>query len=70
MIFGKELNEAYKKTLVLIVCSLFYCAYAAPKDFIKDGKIINELTTQEYVEIIRPFLPENPNILEAGAHGG
>ncbi len=44
--------------------------YAAPEDFVKDGNIINELTTEEYVDIIKPFLPENPHILEAGAHGG
>ncbi len=44
--------------------------YAGPENFVKDDNIINELTTEEYVDIIRPFLPENPHILEAGAHGG
>jgi FkbM family methyltransferase len=60
----------YIKTLILMTYFFFYNAYAGPQDFVKDDKIINELTTPEYVDIIRPFLPDNPHILEAGAHGG
>lgn len=41
-----------------------------PASFVKDNKIINELKTEEYVDIVKPFLPENPAILEAGCHGG
>lgn len=41
-----------------------------PESFLEDNNIINELTTQEYVALIRPFLPQNPIILEAGCHSG
>ena len=39
-------------------------------DFIESGKGPNELTTPEYISIIAPFLPDNPYVLEAGAHSG
>lgn len=42
----------------------------AGDDFVQNGKIHNELTTDEYLAILSPFLPENPRILEAGAHSG
>lgn len=38
--------------------------------FLTQNQIINELTTEEYITIIRPFLPEDPILLEAGSHGG
>jgi len=41
-----------------------------PESFVEDGKIVCELKTEEYVALIRPFLPANPVILEAGCHGG
>ncbi len=43
---------------------------AFPEAFIKNNIYITDLLTEEYVEIIKPFLPVNPIILEAGAHGG
>jgi FkbM family methyltransferase len=59
--------------LVASVCLLSStpnCYGDCGDDFVRDNKIIYELTTEEYIEIVKPFLPENPIILEAGAHGG
>ena len=39
-------------------------------EFIKNGGGPNELTTSEYISIASRFLPENPQVLEAGAHSG
>lgn len=41
-----------------------------PETFVEDGKIIPELKTPMYLDIIQPFLPKNPVILEAGCNGG
>lgn len=62
------MKHLYSTPLALL--AFLYCYADTPEDFVKNNKIICELTTEEYVAIIRPFLPHNPNILEAGAHGG
>jgi FkbM family methyltransferase len=65
--------KLYKKHLLLLYAyiALAHHLHAAyPDSFVEDGVIVNELKTEEYIEIIRPFLPENPLILEAGCHGG
>jgi len=41
-----------------------------PESFVEDGIIVNELKTEEYLDIIELFLPQNPTILEAGCHEG
>jgi len=39
-------------------------------DFVKNGGGALELRTHQYINLVIPFLPENPNILEAGARYG
>lgn len=59
------------KIVMLLLSLMGYELFAKyPESFVEDNKIVCELPTQEYVDIIRPFLPSNPTILEAGAHGG
>ncbi|HBR70195.1 TPA: hypothetical protein DIC20_00020 [Candidatus Dependentiae bacterium] len=41
-----------------------------PLTFFKNNNPTPDLSTPEYLEIIRPFLPKNPSILEAGADQG
>lgn len=60
-----------KKNLLALFLCFGLCLYAdIGDDFIKEGKGPNELTTPEYIAIVETFLPENPFILEAGAHSG
>lgn len=39
-------------------------------EFIEKGRGPNELPTLEYLSLVKPFLPLDPNVLEAGAHSG
>ncbi len=52
---------------VFLLCQAFT---DAGSDFVESGKGPNELTTSEYIAIVASFLPDNPYILEAGAHSG
>lgn len=54
----------------ILIIMLFVQIFSIEEDFVKNGKIISELTTDEYLQIIKPFLPENPMILEAGCCDG
>jgi 2-O-methyltransferase len=53
---------------VIFLVSKTYAEY--PESFVSDGKIVNELKTEEYIKLVRKFLPSHPIILEAGSHGG
>jgi len=55
-------------TLFTLTTSVIFCDIG--DEFVSNGKGPNELTTQEYLELVAPFIPDNPTILEAGAHGG
>ena len=38
--------------------------------FMENDVYLQELKTNEYIDIVRPFLPNHPTILEAGCHSG
>lgn len=58
-----------RRSLLILLLSLTLQA-EYPENFVEDGIIIKDLTTEESLELVKPFLPENPFILEAGCHGG
>lgn len=59
------------KYILISVLSLFSTAYGdAGHDFVHNGVCPGELKTEEYLELVKPYLPANPYILEAGAHSG
>ena len=66
---NRMIKRIPKNTLfICVISSSLFCQ--DPEDFILNGVIINELSTNEYLNIIKIFLPHNPIVLEAGCHGG
>ncbi len=54
-----------------LLCGLLTAAYAdVGNDFVNKIDCPGELKTEEYLELVAPYLPSNPYILEAGAHSG
>lgn len=57
--------------IVLIGMTLMASLYGdISDDFVNNIDCPGELQTEEYLELVAPYLPSHPYILEAGAHSG
>lgn len=65
----KRCNAMIKVGCLFVLCMGKLCGDVG-SEFVQAGREANELTTSEYLSLVAPFLPSNPHILEAGAHGG
>lgn len=59
-----------KKYFLIYFLSLSALHADVGSDFVNNIFCPGELRTEEYLELVAPYLPSNPYILEAGAHSG